>query len=70
MGESQVDQQGGAVADQADIIGFDVAVEEAGPMQGGQGLGGLADDPDGAGQVEAIIAVTDDDAPIRLRAGP
>ena len=54
--EAQVEQDGPAVAGQADVVGFDVAVDEAGAMQGAQGLGGLAADPDRRRHVELVVA--------------
>ena len=41
MGETEVKENGPAVVDDTDVVGFDVAVSEAGPVQRRQRIGRL-----------------------------
>src|SRR5262245_42621957 len=56
MGEAEVEEDHMSFADEADVVGLDVAVDESGAMKGGQSICRLPRDPQGGRQIELIIA--------------
>jgi hypothetical protein len=54
--EAEVQEHGIALGQDTDIVGLDIAMNEAGAVQGGQHLGCLPRDPQGCTRIEAVIA--------------